>query len=377
MPDNTYDHGLYDTAIYDSSGVVTPDPDIFVLGGQYRVVVADRAGTELDEVPAKNLQYSFTLDDAGTCYFQLPLLDASCKRSLLDPGKREIHVYRGDTLVWGGDLWAAQVSELSQGQVVQFSAAEYYERLRHRIIDVTKDYKGWGQVDIAWDLIAFTQAKTGGNMNITRGTTPATGIVRDVRYPAFDRTTVADAIDAIVRLNDGFDFKITPDKTFKTFYPSKGSLKDSIVFEVGKNVSSISYTIDAADIANKIDAVGGGSGQDACYASAIDTTSRGDYGLMELAFQFSDIRSFALLQKRADNRLRLYKKPRYQPEFGVWLQAKDPDYGSFLEGDTVRVRGNYGYVSLDQNFRIVGLEYHQDNDGREAASVFLDDTIAR
>ena len=371
----TVDVGLVtelDSAL--SAGVQTQGQVVITqpLDTTYRVVICDLSNVEMDEVPTSNLAYGFELNSAGFCTFVLPLLHLKATRSLLTPGQRIVRVYRNETLVWGGYLWDASISD-ERG--VRFSCRGFLSRLEKRYIDSTKNYVNEEQCGIAWDLIQFTQAKTGGDLGITKGTTN-TGVKRDIKYPAWERVKIFDAITELSALADGFDFDIDATRTFKTYYPNKGKTKLDLVMEFGKNIFGFSYVDAANTLSNEISALGAGDGPNMCIATAVDTSSRSTYGLLEEAASFSSTKHFSILQNKADALLRLYKAPRWQPQLSLHI-GEDFPYDAMEVGDTVPLKIDYGYVDIDQNFRIMNIEFQVSNEGREAVTVHFDSVPAR
>jgi hypothetical protein len=355
-------------SVYVLGQVVITQP----LDTTYRVVICDLADVAMSEVPALNLAYGFELNGVGFCTFVLPTLHDKCKRSTLTPGKRIVKVYRNETLVWAGYLWGASISD-ERG--VRFNCQGYLSRLGKRYIDSTKTYDNVEQSDIAWDLIDFTQSQTDGALGITRQTAN-TGVHRNIKYAHWERIKVLDAITELSAMGDGFDFEIDENKVFKTFYPNKGTSNPNLVMEFGKNIFGFSYVDDAGSVINEVSALGSGEGTNMCIATSVSTGSRSGYGLLEEAFDFSNSKYFDNLQKKSDAMLRLYNGPRWQPQLSLHVGGDFP-YNAVSVGDNIPLKIDYGYVEIDQTFRITNVEYQVSNEGREAVTVHFDSVPAR
>lgn len=337
----------------------------------YRLVIADLTGTPLEEVPHNNLQYGFSLNEYGSCQWVIPIRHSKCKKSLLDPGKREVHLYRNGIRVWGGYLW--QASSTDNGGV-RFSAEGFGSRLDRWAIDTNKAYTNADQINIAWDLINWHQTKTNGNMGFTRGSAPASGFTRTIKWLGYERPFLGDAIREMAEDDDGFDWEIDQFKAFNTYYKNKGTPRSDIVFELGKNVVGLSINVDAGNVANSWTGLGSGEGAAMCIAIASDATSQTAYGLLDGVETFQEIRNFAPLQRMTDSMLRQYKNARWQPQLSLQMSTGDPAYGGFDLGDSCRTIAHYGYMEVDQLFRVVTIEYQLSNEGREQCSVYLDVT---
>lgn len=342
---------------------------------EYHTIVADLAGNDIAEIPAGNPIYSEVLNGPGAYSFTLPILNSKATRAILNPGLREIHLYRNDNLVWGGFLNAVNVS--SNEKSIRFAAEGYYGRLKKRYIDVTREYIDTEQFDIVWDLINWTQHKTFGNIGIGRMTgEAASGVERTVIYNSWERRFIADVIDEMASLWNGFDFEVTPDKVWKVYYTHKGSTLNDVVFEFGRNIGGLSYDIDTTDLAEEISAIGGGEDSATCIAVTADLDNMALYGRREDTVSNADIKNFSELASEANAELNIKNTPRYQPQVSVF-QISDVDYpyGAFHVGDVVRIRGDYGYIDVDDLFRIISVTYAISNEGREAVTVMLDDKV--
>lgn len=345
-------------------GISGPFDPIYVLR------IADLNGTVIEEVPHNNLQYGYRLNEAGTLNWVMPIRHPKCTKTLLDPGKREVHLYRNGLRVWGGYLWSVGTTDSDN---VRFSAESFSSRLKRMALDTTKTYTNTDQITIAWDLINWYQQKTNGNAGFTLGVATQSGFLRTIKWLGYERPFIQDAIEEIALDDDGFDWEINQFKKLNTFYKNRGTSKPNIIFELGKNVTGLSIDIDATNLANTYAGIGSGDGASTCIAVSIDATSQATYGLLDGVVSLSDLRSFGPLQRRTDAELRMYKNPLWQPQLSLQL-GTDPAYGTFGIGDSCRVIAHYGYMEVDQFFRVIAIEYQLSNEGREQCSVYLDVT---
>lgn len=338
----------------------------------YRVVITDRSGFGLAEVPARNLVYSYVLNSPGACSFTVPVLAPEATPEILSPGEREIHVYRGDVLVWGGFLWTAMADVDGD---VRVGGQGYQSILYHRYIDQTFTFANYDQFTIARILLDYTQAKPGGDFGLTFPSSGASDVFRARTYFGYERKNLGDAIEELAAVDNGFDFEINAAKEWRTYYPFKGT-NTGFVFELGKNIRGMSWVKDATEIANTITAIGSGEGADQILGVASDSASINKYGLMEDTRSFLDVEEQSTIDAHAKEELRLVKGVQDQPQLAINTQGDaDPPYGSYVVGDTVRVRANHGYIQIDKNYRIVSVSVALSNEGLESTGLFFNEAV--
>jgi hypothetical protein len=361
----------------------------------YRAVVADRLGNELDEVPGTNLKFGWSLDAHGpeSCTFDVPKASPKCSRQLLDPGRRRIHLYRGtaDLPVWAGDL--DTFSRSLGASVVSFTADGYFNRLGRRLITDDLSYSATDIVAIARALIAYTQAKTNGDLGITLDAVTS-GTTLTQAYAATDLTKIADAITTLSGGDPGFDFEIVPYRVgpgvigaaFHAYTPQKG-IDTAVVIEVGKNVADYSYDADAATLSSDRWGMGSGSTGDTMVASAFDPAIAAAYGLLEDSANYSDVTDQTQLQGLVDADLATYDTISEQPQFTLSPEDVDVQLGAFMPGDTCRVRiigegpfvnpdGSLGsFEDVDARFRCTALSVSVSDAGVESQTPTFDSRL--
>ena len=339
---------------------------------QYIVVIADLDGTPIDEVPAKNLQMSYTHNAPGGITFHVPLKHEKSTAALIAPGKREIVVWRNGIKVWGGYLWFVTATSGDANMTVQGEG--YFSRFRKRYVDDDLVYTNEDQLDIAWSLIDFTQGQTNGDLGITRdpGEVPS-GVMRDRRYPKEERQFIGEILEGFSELHNGFDFNITPDKVWQAFYPKRGGPTDH-VFELGKNLGNIAVQHDAFGVATEITGLGEGEGNRKCIAVRFDATAQTEYGLLEDILSLPEVKHFANLDSRVREELRLRNHMRDHPQFSIIVHDA-PEIFSYNIGDEVRVRADDGYIQIDEDYRIVSIVVQVGDSGKEIGTLVCDNLV--
>src|SRR5207237_449511 len=126
------------------------------------------------------------------------------------------------------------------------------------------------QLFIARDLVTYAQSKPGGALGITVGS-EVSGRKRDAAYHFYEHKPVAEAVEQMSRLDDGFDFAIDVaydssgafTRTFRLWYPRKGRTAGSTghVWELGRNMVSLKWPEDGTKTVNASYALGAGQAE--------------------------------------------------------------------------------------------------------------------
>lgn len=201
----------------------------------------------------------------------------------------------------------------------------------------TADYKFYDLVDssdIAWDLINEAQTEPNGDMGITRGLDPTTVN----RQRTFVYNKIRDEITKMSNANqsNGYDFDIDNTLKFNVYYPQKGNWRPEIVFS-SFNIDAYSLNMPlTAKLANRINVVGEGYGEDMVTATVQDTTPQTTWGLLEAQVSEKSVGREVELQNRGNREL---EKRKY-PVNTLNITTKDfsPEVTSYDIGDSVKIQ---------------------------------------
>lgn len=321
--------------------------------GLYTFVVTDRNGTALGELErATERQIKWYLNLPGAASFKLDLRDM--KYALISPGETNLLIYRAGSLVWGGEIATAQDEIDGDSWTSSIGAVGWLGSLEGRATDLGLSYSGWDTGQIAWDLIARTQAKSGGNIGITAGAVTS-GVTANAN---FDAKGILQAIQDLSGISPGFDFEITPGKVFNVYPGGKGVRVDATL-EHGKNIRRFQRQRDATKMMNSVYALGSGEGTNMVVGQAFDAGSIGRYGVRELYLSQKDSSDVNALNGMAKGAL----VPNPPEIIGLEIDPQDPPFGAYSVGDYVRVIVNAGGVQYDSWQRVYGIEIEiSDND---------------
>lgn len=371
----------------------------------YRLALAERGTTGLGAVILSDvlntigtlekagLTYAFKLNEPGTLEFSLPIDHDDVTRDNFDVGNREVHLYRNEVLWWTGKIWVADV----QNWEVRFMCYDFLYDFQKRYID--DDYaEVKDQFVIARDLVRYSQGLDGNpwgkaQRNFGVSTEAGTsGVMRSVVVCPEERMTVFDALSEMSQAEDGFDFWVTPDKTFKMTSPMR-TRATTLTFSGEYNLAEVGHKVDGEEMYNDMTIVG--PDDDDCaiplIISSFDATNRTKYGLLEGDAELdsgADTRHKPdkdFLEKVADEALRVSKDPRWQPttdaptDLSLALPATGVDLDEVDNGDVVTLETTRGPIGgfgrFNRQFRIIGINVQVDPPGIERWTADLDSAL--
>ena len=343
----------------------------------WRVLYRDiKTGTTLGELPASSFQYSDSLNAAGSFNVSMPLLDAPSATDFT-PGRTMLIFERDGSAVWSGVLWGVQANIGSNSLTA--SGSGWLGYLSRRLITADATYTSTEQFTIARNLIATAQAATGGNVGLYTSGTSTSGVTRTAEFKGDDYRTVADALLDLSALDNGFDFYFDPSYVsgalrvaFEPLYPTSGR-STAHVLEVGTNINIDSYAEDGSVVANSVVALGGGSGTDRPTATSADAGSLASLPLLESTVTHSDETDATTLAGYAAARLGKVTAPICSIGATLYHES-DPTVAELVVGDLVTVRGSYGYVAVDGQFRITAITAGVGVEGTEQVGLSLVDS---
>lgn len=341
----------------------------------YRHLVADLlTGTLREEIPFSTVKYSHVLNRPGGFTATLPLRHPKATRTNLDPGRTAVYVERNGVIVWGGILWTARASVDSA--TVEVGGEGFWSYFRRRLLRTTKTYTAQDQLFIARDLVTYAQAQAGGDIGVVVGA-ETSGVARDRTYYHYERKNIGEAVEQLAAVQGGFDFNInvgwvggTITKTLQMHYPRRGR-PTAIVFELGSNIEGLDQEIDATRQANVLDGLGSGEGDAMLITTVSDLSRTPPYPLLEDVLTNKDVKAASTLQLMSLAQLVSRSSPVERLPTLLAHAGPDTELGSFITGDTVTVRGQAGYLVVDEQMRITNYEVTVDENGREAVGLGL------
>jgi hypothetical protein len=355
----------------------------------WKLIYTDlKSGTILGELPAQSFSFTETLNADGGFQVTMPLVNTTPTGRLtndasaiqitsaeLAPGQTGIYFERGGTLMGGGILWGVSASVAANS--LTLSGGGFLSYFRHRTIKVDTVHSAVDQLNIARSFLDVAQAVGGGDIGILTSETSVSGVTRDRTYLGYERRIVAEALEQLSQVQNGFDFRFSSGYVagaiateFVTIFPSSGR-RTSFVFELGANIQLLDFKSNGSTLTNHVDAIGGGDGEDLPIQTAQDPTGLSSRPLLETVLNLSDVTVEATLLEHAKRAITRGSEPMVQLDVLVFPDQL-PVLGSYVIGDLVKVRGSYGYIDLDDSwFRITSINVSVSDDGSEESKLSL------
>lgn len=311
---------------------------------------------------------SLTVRLAGADQAQCSLDARSVQAGRIVETATDLLVYRDGTLLHRGRVGPTQDEASADRHTVTLTAVGYEAVLDRRTVwpadaadtdgqgNPVRRYTQVEQEEIGWDLITLTQARTGGDLGVTRGADQATGRLRDRSYPV--GKSIGEAIAQLSNVSDGFDWAITPELVYRVWYPRRGA-DNGFVLDYEGTVAAFSRSFNPASFANAHTV----SGSEGTTVEAREEAAYGAEGRWEAHHGEPDISEQTTLAARAD---RVHADAlAYKARWTVTLTAGRWDGPDDLwVGDTAVLAVRSGRLDVVERVRVVEMTVSPDDDGR-------------
>jgi hypothetical protein len=335
---------------------------VFDPGSGWRVVIhnASNGDIELPVVSARRFLFKLFDADEVTVSFDANEPAALFYTELAS----DLIVYYNGAAIFRGRGGTTQDVASPDVDTVTINAFEYRELLKRRLLlaDASVGFLFVDQAQIAWTLISEAQARPGGALGITQGTGftggfGSTGVLRERNY---DRgRSVAELIDELAQVQNGFEWSIGPDLRFNVFYPKRGSTT-SVILDYGGAVTNVNRSMNPRDFANVVRTTGdSGTTPVESAIAGIATDTRGRWETLDATF---DIKEQATLAARAVFDLAVDSVIPYTYSValkdGYWTGP-----AQFFIGDQVILLVQTGRMNVNIACRVIEFEVSVDPDG--------------
>lgn len=311
---------------------------------------------------ATSRKITFDVDAPATATFTIP--GRHDQAAVIDELLTDIVAVRDADRLFRGRVGASG-DTLDADHQTDFAAVDYRGMLARRILWDPQTFAAEDQIDIAWDLIDYTQGLTGGNLGITRDADPS-GVTRDRDYDA--GLNVGTLLDELGRLDQGFDWEIDANLIFHAWYPSRGTDRDlalTYFADAAGTVAAVKRSVDPANYADAVRATGADTTTPA-VAEAADLADRTE-GRFDFQVGDPDIQEDTTLTAKAAGTLadRQDIEPGYTFTLnpGLWRPA------DLWLGDTTRVVVRSGRLDVNTFQRVRRITVTLDDSGAETVEV--------
>lgn len=278
----------------------------------------------------------------------------------------DLWCFRDRTLLHRGRIGSGTDEINTDTHTCTFTAPDYQALLERRFLHDTDklSYTQEDQAFIAWQLVQATQAKTGGDLSITRGAGQTTGYLRSKLYQA--GKPIGASIGQLGDLASGFDWEIDPQLRLNIYTPQRGRDTD-VVLDLGGAVADVTRALSPADYANAVRATAAADPRAPEYREATDIATRPE-GRLELDQGFPDILEQTTLAARATSLLADAQVLR--PSYTLTLApGRYPGPEALWLGDTGIVRIRSGRLDIAERLRVHEISFEPGPDGDETVRI--------
>lgn len=319
--------------------------------------IRDRVGASLvkADVAFQALTARWVLNGAGSIEIDLHL-QADIGGAAV--GQNELQLKRSGTVVWAGPWVGTDVDP--RGKRLRILGDGLWSWFRARVVTSDLLYSSVSDHAIAWGLLAHTQGQTYGSLGIVDGTATGTPTSRNRFYCSHERPNVAEELEALTALDDGFDFEIDPaSRAFNTWHPQRKAA--SGISLDGTKVDEVTYVEDVRDQLTFVT----GIGSDDCgpiLVDVSDSTLANTYGRKQASID-ADSDTTSEVTAEANEELRAHKRPRMDArvlfrEGGTGA----PAWADLVVGNTLLLSDDRGYATFTNKvLRIVEKAVYLDN----------------
>lgn len=347
------------------------------------------------------LRYSKELDDYGYAHLRIstqdPLFDTY--GDVVIPHQYHIRIKRDQKTIWSG---AIVDNTQRTKDFVEIRGAEYEFYLDHVLVKRTSKV-GYGEVAPTKDIgnhyrifssgtmsaavssmVAETKTRLGGNHlmgalaagtiinpNFPDNFADSSGKKLTGGWTFSDDVVLQFDYQSVLYVLRSFgtyascDFRLNADSTFD-FIPFIGNKLNNLVFTYGPRGNIADYNAPrlGSQMTNDYWGIATDPNGVILHSEKTDEPSKAEYGLMEGAIAFSDVKDQNALAARLGEQLFLVKDPAGSP-MNLVMNEKDYLLGQYDVGDIIHVNIKDGAINYKAPKRIVGISVDLHDTGKE------------
>lgn len=335
----------------------------------------DHLGNAFGESFPNDLSFSLYLGRIGSISYNLDLDDPLANITATNPYETDFGLYRNTTRLMGGMHTAINVDDV-EGNTLGVSGQDwkhYLDKIRW-LFDPTHPLDYVYRVtnrDIALvvkDLIDGVLASLYTLPINTSSITPV-GQLINYRIDPADTESIYSKITSLSQIKPGFDFEISPNLQAQVSAPRMGTLQN-YVLEQGSNIYKLRYTNTGPEgtVTMGLASVGGTRSGSVVIAPTVSRFRR-----LEANTEFSDLVDATLLSSYTAGQADRDAAPHI--EFSCTLIPETgQDLWQYIGlGNSYPVYANIGWSTIDDVFRLVGIECSPNDQGDEEITLSFDD----
>lgn len=278
----------------------------------------------------------------------------------------DLWVYRDGVLVFRGRIAGAEDRVNEDRHDVQFLAVGYRGllSLAAKVEPPVPTWTGVDQAQIVWELVDAWQGLPGADWGITEGVGATSGVTRDETDLA-PFTPVGEAIDRIMRLDDGGEWDISPTLTLDRWFPTRGTTVD-VTLDYGGTIATIERSL--PEFGNVAGATG--SNETTPVVAAAAGVASDERGRWTVAQGFPSVKRQATLTGKAGWLLDQVSSVEFEWR-ATFSPRRWPGPNVLWVGDTTTLVVRSGRLQVSGPHRVVELQAVPGEDGTETITVGL------
>lgn len=353
---------------------------------KYLIVIKDKSGANSYEFRGvSDIAWEWYENEVGRCVFKIPSNDLILN-SITIPATsfQEIIIFRDGVLVWQG--FVAYVFDTVDSCTVY--GLTYLEILKWYRSGYTTVYTakkiGTEFISPIYDIAAVLTNTA--LARITKGTiqdpyNTSTSVAKVITKTVYDEpffellqdmVGISRADSPVGAWKQDTVFEITFSETAPTFnfWRDIGADKTDVIYQLDSEIVGFSYGTDFRFINNDVKGYGVISGPDVITSPQFDATSITGYYRRQISPYYGNMTNQSQLDEKSKDFLKQYKDPTRH--FSITLCAGLKPFDGYLMGDSIKIRIQRGRISLDEFFRVIGMEVELNNKGVEIVRPILE-----
>jgi hypothetical protein len=337
-------------------------------------------GPERELTAAKGRKLTFRRRNAGSS-LSFSIEGRDPEATILEELVTDVHAWRDGTRLFRGRVGPSSDDLDADHHKVAITVGDYRNVLERRLIFEGDAVLGAPHVDdigdMAWALVALTQARASGTLGITEGTPTPIGLtMASTEFSAGQ--SITKAIDLFANTDPattGFEWEIDPELRLVLYPLGAGEGVGQgrgralgVILDYGGLVAKVKRTVDPSSYANVL-RVSGATGVAPVERTAADLADRAE-GRWESQLGHTDALTDAGLGRIAD--ADLVDAQTIQPSYSVTLKADRWEGPSHLWlGDTVTLSVVSGRLDVLGDYQVEQLAVSVSDDGVETVELVL------
>lgn len=315
----------------------------------YSLKIKDLNSTEINEITDwTNFSFYWEHNREGKANITINLDTDKFTMTNLYAGKSYLDIYRYGTLIWSGILGdiTGDIGDIDGTATLTFYS--YLWLLNYMFVSPSgRTFTSTDEGTILWTLIDEFQSLTpAADFGITQGSNSTTGTNRDRTYPAFKN--LYEAFIQMTEVEGGPDIDIDQNKALQVW--AERGRRINYIFEYGKNIKNLDFSISMADFANMVYTLGSGEGEDQLYSVAHNAASQDEYKLWQKVILHPSVVETETLTEHAKEYAKAFSQP--VDVYSATLKAEDPNFLAYRVGDEVKIKVDYGWLGIEKYKRI-------------------------